>query len=309
MNETGKKTPSYQRMLTAIDLGPSSEAIMERSVGLARRLGAELDLVHVHEGLPAYATDALLQSTLSQVSETLRGHALDYLKRLQAGVSRVQDVHVFFGRPCEKIYDTARTIGAEMVCIGAHRTHGMGFLVPDRCNQILHHADRDVLVMKIGKNGAVQKAGYGHILVAVDFSEASGPTLERGGALARACGSRVTLMHVIDHFPVDRSNELIAPEDEDPLRYEEQRSDQKLAILAQAAGLEGYEIRDLVTDTTAKREIPAYAEENEVDLIVVGSHGRHGVDALLGSVAIGVVHRAGCDVLVVRAGDAGAERR
>ncbi|MCV6604433.1 MAG: universal stress protein, partial [Porticoccaceae bacterium] len=47
-------------------------------------------------------------------------------------------------------------------------------------------------------------------------------------------------------------------------------------------------------------ELHRYAEENQVDLIVVGSHGRHGLALLLGSTANGVIHGAGCDVLAVR---------
>jgi universal stress protein A len=47
-------------------------------------------------------------------------------------------------------------------------------------------------------------------------------------------------------------------------------------------------------------EIIRVAEENKVDLIVVGSHGRHGLALLLGSTANGVLHHAACDVLAVR---------
>ena len=47
-------------------------------------------------------------------------------------------------------------------------------------------------------------------------------------------------------------------------------------------------------------EIRAYAEKIAADLIVIGSHGRHGVAGLLGSTANGVVHGTPCDVLVVR---------
>jgi universal stress protein A len=39
-----------------------------------------------------------------------------------------------------------------------------------------------------------------------------------------------------------------------------------------------------------------------MDLVVVGSHGRHGLSLLLGSTANGVLHGAGCDVLAVRVG-------
>ena len=42
------------------------------------------------------------------------------------------------------------------------------------------------------------------------------------------------------------------------------------------------------------------AEEHAVDLIVIGSHGRHGLQRILGSTASGVLHTATCDVLAVR---------
>jgi universal stress protein A len=45
------------------------------------------------------------------------------------------------------------------------------------------------------------------------------------------------------------------------------------------------------------------ADENQVDLIVVGSHGRHGIKMLLGSTANAVLHHAHCDVLAVRLKD------
>ncbi len=291
----------YRVILTAVDLGSATPAVVNRSLGLAERLGAAVDLVHVHEGMPVYATDALVGSTLTEVWEGLRRHALDYLEGLREESPRVRAVGVHVGRPMEKIYETARASGAELVCIGAHAGQGLGLMLPNRCTQILHHADRDVLVMKAPVVSEVEGGTYQHILAALDFSEASRLTLARAVALARGCGSRITLAHVIDHFPVDRSNQVIAPEDEDPLAYERRDSEQQLRALAESAGLRDYQVRVLVSDTTAKREIPALAAESGVDLIVVGSHGRHGMDAVLGSVAIGVVHRAACDVLVVRA--------
>ena len=52
-------------------------------------------------------------------------------------------------------------------------------------------------------------------------------------------------------------------------------------------------------------EIKAYAEEIGADLIVLGSHGRHGLSGvMLGSTANGVLHGSACDVLTVRVGDA-----
>ena len=68
-------------------------------------------------------------------------------------------------------------------------------------------------------------------------------------------------------------------------------------------------IKKLVGDQAAfellngvpKLEIVRYAKEINADLIVIGSHGRGGVQRLLGSTANGTLHRAPCDVLVIRA--------
>lgn len=48
------------------------------------------------------------------------------------------------------------------------------------------------------------------------------------------------------------------------------------------------------------KEIRKFAEENQCDLIVLGSHGRHGLGLLLGSTANSILHGAQCDVLAVR---------
>ena len=66
----------------------------------------------------------------------------------------------------------------------------------------------------------------------------------------------------------------------------------------------GLESSTLVVELgNAAVEIVRYADENNVDLIVLGSHGRHGVKLLLGSTANGVLHHANCDVLAVRISD------
>ena len=47
-------------------------------------------------------------------------------------------------------------------------------------------------------------------------------------------------------------------------------------------------------------EMHRFAKEQDVDLIVVGTHGRHGFSLVLGSTANGVLHGCVCDVLAVR---------
>ena len=75
----------------------------------------------------------------------------------------------------------------------------------------------------------------------------------------------------------------------------------KLSDLAKKLGVE--QDRLWVELGSPKLEITRIAEENQVDLIVVGSHGRHGFALLLGSTANGILHHAKCDVLAVRLQD------
>lgn len=56
-----------------------------------------------------------------------------------------------------------------------------------------------------------------------------------------------------------------------------------------------------INSHSARHEIIRYAEEHKMNLIVIASHGHHGITSILGSTSNGVVHNSPCDVLVVRA--------
>ena len=52
-----------------------------------------------------------------------------------------------------------------------------------------------------------------------------------------------------------------------------------------------------------QQEITQFAAQKQIDLIVVGSHGRHGLTVLMGSTAKGVLYQADCDVLAIHLKD------
>src|SRR5690606_5754733 len=138
---------------------------------------------------------------------------------------------------------------------------------------------------------------YRHILAAVDLSPEGREVLERAQDLAQRYGSMLSLLHVIEPLPVDAAGEALLP----PMSIESELHDtaeQKLRELADRVGLEPSR-RHIVMGYT-KREIINFAEQYGVDLIVVGSHGRHGLALLLGSTANAVLHGAPCDGLAVR---------
>lgn len=142
---------------------------------------------------------------------------------------------------------------------------------------------------------------YQHILCATDFSRYSEAAAQRAAQLAERYGAQLTLLHVIEHFPEDRSNEIIAPEDADPAAYREERAKAGLAEVAERLAHKDVKRKVVFSSHSAKQAIIRYAEECQADLTVLASHGRNGVMAMLGSTANGVVNGASCDVLVVRA--------
>lgn len=142
---------------------------------------------------------------------------------------------------------------------------------------------------------------YKHILLAVDF-ESVEIVAVRAKALAENYQAALSLIHVVDNMPIpDTGYGLDTALDVDLTSEMIVAAKKQLSGLANKLGVE--EDRLWVELGSPKLEITRVAEENQVDLIVVGSHGRHGLALLLGSTANSVLHHAKCDVLAVRLKD------
>ncbi|MCG6970916.1 MAG: universal stress protein, partial [Gammaproteobacteria bacterium] len=112
--------------------------------------------------------------------------------------------------------------------------------------------------------------------------------------------AKVSLLHVVDHLPPLGFGEepLIAPDWMIPEQQLLDEAKKSLHNFADKHSLQNSEQQ--VALGTPHVEVVRIAEDKNIDLIVVGSHGRHGVRLLLGSTANGILHHAKCDVLAVR---------
>lgn len=136
-----------------------------------------------------------------------------------------------------------------------------------------------------------------HILACVDFSEHSIRALQQVAEQARTQGSRVTLVHVIDPHGFVPPQAVLEPS----TTTERARHEQELAKVRDSH-LPDLEVDiAVIEEHSPARAICEYAASHDVDLIVVGSHGRSAVERLLiGSVAERVVRHANANVYVVR---------
>lgn len=140
---------------------------------------------------------------------------------------------------------------------------------------------------------------YRHILMATDFSSHTDQVANRALQLAQMHQAELTILHVVENPPImDDGYGPMIPFEIDLTEQMMENARIRLAKLTQSLGL--VEERALVEMGSPKVEIIRVAEERKVDLIVVGSHGRHGIGLLLGSTAASVIHHAKCDVLAVR---------
>lgn len=139
---------------------------------------------------------------------------------------------------------------------------------------------------------------YHDVLFPTDGSEGASAALEHAIDHALTYDATLHVLYVVEEtYPAVEAGPADILDD---LRAEGEAALENARKRATEAGVES--VRGSVTGGSPYRNILQYAEEQGVDLIVMGTHGRRGVDRyLLGSVTEKVVRTADCPVLTVRA--------
>jgi len=143
---------------------------------------------------------------------------------------------------------------------------------------------------------------YQHILIAADFSNHSDEICNKAQRLAEHYQAKLSLCHIVEDFPLtDFAYEPMISVDIDMRDALLDAGKKQLTQLANRLAIPAKQ--QWVECGSPGHDIVRIADDNQVDLIVVGSHGRHGIKLLLGSTANAVLHHAHCDVLAVRLQD------
>lgn len=140
---------------------------------------------------------------------------------------------------------------------------------------------------------------YQHILLAVDLSSDSQQVALKAQQLAELTQAKLSVIHVLELMPIiDASYDAVSPFTEELNQILMSTAEKNLTLLISELKLNLHQ--QYLEQGDARDEIIRVADENQVDLIVLGSHGRRGLALLLGSTANAVLHHAHCDVLAVR---------
>lgn len=139
---------------------------------------------------------------------------------------------------------------------------------------------------------------YQNILVALELNDNADKTLlQKAQTIQAQFGGKLTLVHAVEHV----GNYGAAYGASVGFDIEEELRKEAESIMTKtAASLNLEKDQQVIRSGSAKQVILEEAEQLKTDLILIGSHGKHGVQLLLGSTANAVLHHAKCDVLAVR---------
>ena len=289
--------PRYGHILIATDFSEMAEQAVVAAADIAQRSGAELTLAHVFDPSPYLQ---LLEPRSPDEAEQAMGASarkeLDRIARAElGGVERVHTVAVRNPSAAAGICDHAAKHDVDLIVVGTRgRTGLVKMLLGSVAARLVRHAPCDVLVIRGDVTWPVH-----HIVAPTDLSDNSSRAVEAAGQMHGTYGGKLSLLHVLDEsVPVPRGEGYgLADPEELAKKLHEKLEALRAQMLPERENVEVV-VRPAGSPIAG---ICDYADDNDVDLVVVATHGRTGLAAMLiGSVSEHVVQESTRPVLVVR---------
>jgi nucleotide-binding universal stress UspA family protein len=285
----------YRSLLVPLDGSSFGEHALPLALAIARRAGARLEAVHVHQPVWYAEGKVPLHDAFDASRRTDEGAYLRQLvKRLQA----VADVPVTSALLTGPVEDLLGRYGGDGLMVLA--THGRGplsrFWRASVANELVRRAGRPLLLIRSqeGDIDLTREPTVGHVLVPLDGSPLAEQVLEPAAALARLMGVEVTLLHAT---PLAASG--VPGESPERLTAEAEEYLEAVAVRLCDRGLS---VRTLVvTGRHPAGAILEVAASLPGGLIAMTTRGRGGLSQLLlGSITDTVVRGAAGPVMLLR---------
>lgn len=292
-----------KRILVPIDFSEHSDAALVYAVEMARVFDAELHLVNVMpnpalaypEGYAFVAPDEGLEETvlreLRKKPAVPEAESLTVHHAVRVGTAFVEIIK----------YEEDHEI--DLIILGTHGRTGVTHMVMGSvAEKVVRKAGCPVLTVRPIEGRDTHFGEIKRVLVPTDFSDHSKIALLYGCELSRQSGAELHLLHVLADPALEHPDfglsMIPVGQLQDELRERVE------------ADLTALDIPDIGKEVTIQRalrtgvafsEIINYAETENIDLVIVGTHGRNALAQLLiGSVAEKVVRKSPCPVLSVR---------
>lgn len=285
-----------EKLLLATDGSQFSEGAIREAIRLAKRCSSKLSVLSVIETNPEYETIApqLLekaeksaQEHLASVKEQAKKEGVDCTTSILEG----EDSFNY-------ISNEATKNKISMVIMGRRGKTGLKRLVMGSTTaRVIGHAPCNVLVVP-----RAARVEFKNILVATDGSRYATAAASEAIGIAKKNNSKLIVLAVVPSESMQPMDIVHSQMSRDVIAEKEMKEAEKNAKTAkEAARKEGVSVEAFVMGGKPSDAIVQTAKEKNVDVILLGSHGKSGIDKLLmGSVAERVIVLSSCAVLVVK---------
>jgi len=294
----------FKKILVPLDGSKIAEAVIPFAREIAARSGAELLFVTAVQQVGVWDAALSLQ-VLKRESEI----AADYLATVEKDVSgegQKVATQVLDGDAAEAVLAAADEAGVDLIAISTHGRSGVSrWLFGSVATRILEHAGVPLLVLrpKEGEDRGAPGPVVKKILVPLDGSEVAKSVLPVVEEFAKTMGASLVLYHSVAPLSAYPGFESAGAAALGEAVEEMQRQAREiLARASEEVKSRGVEATTVVSLGTAVDGVLSAADELDVDLIAIATHGRSGLGrVVLGSVADGVIRRsADVPCLVIR---------
>ncbi len=292
------KFKPHRKILIATDGSETANEAADFGIEILRSCGAKVYVVYVintasYDSAP---NDEKWSKKIGQFEEIGR-EATSYVEEKAKTAGLEAESIVLKGNPAEEIVDFAEGQDVDMIVVGSLGKSGIKRVVLGSVSEkVVRHAKVPVLVVRERE----EEKTYKQILIATDGSVAAENAADYGIEIAGWIGAKVYAVYVIDITSFDS---ILMDEAWTTEMYKEfekigRKATSYVEENAEAAGIEAAPI--LLKGNPAK-EILDFAEMQRVDMIVVGSIGKSGIQSfLLGSISGKILRNSKIPVLVVR---------
>ena len=288
--------------LVPLDGSGAAEAVLPWAVTLARALGLRLTLARwaLAKRSGGGAPDAARAAELTAARHYLTGVALD-LK--ESGVTAETRAEPLDGKVEDDIVATAEALDVALIALATHgHTGPRRWLMGSVADAVVRTTARPVLVVRADPAVNMRAAHtLTRMVVTLDGSELAELALGQAVSLAQQTGATLDLVRVT---PSIAMLAMAAGEGYFPVELENDLEESATSYLRDVMGRlpDGVAANAVVLRGPAADEILDYAEEHDVNLIIMSTHGRSGVVRwALGSIADKVLRAGNRPLLLLRA--------
>ncbi len=284
------------RLLLATDGSPFSEGAIREAIRLAKRCSSKLAAISVIETNPEYETIA--PQLLEKAEKAARGH-LESVKAqakkegvdITTSILEGEDSYNF-------ISDEAVKNKISMIIMGRRGKTGLKRLVIGSTTaRVIGHAPCNVLVVP-----RAAQVEFKNILVATDGSRYAAAAASEAIGIAKKIKSKLIVLAVVPSESMQPMDIVHSQMPRDVIAEKELSvAENSAKAVKEVAQKEGVAVEAFIMGGKPADAIVQTAKEKNVDVIMLGSHGKTGIDKLLmGSVAERVIVLSSCAVLVVK---------